>query len=110
MPYEEVQKANSGQLKADFYKEALKDSQKSRDEYDNRKGVVKAEEMPWEDSPQGKLKHVINEKLNTREYAVGYIYAVYTAWQQIRKAPTYVRGGLLCSLRQGIRPARGHEL
>jgi len=70
MAYDESKRANVGNQKADFYKEALRESQTFREEYKKRKGIVKAEEMPWEDSPDGRIKHVINEKMNTKECAL----------------------------------------
>jgi len=70
MAYDEARKALSGKETAQFYKGALERSHEFRDAYGKRRGVVKAEEMPWEDSPQGKLKHVIDEALDTRECAL----------------------------------------
>ena len=46
MAYEESKIANIGNLKADFYKEALKESKEFREEYKKRKGTVKSAEMP----------------------------------------------------------------
>jgi len=70
MPYEEAKYVNLGQMQANFYKEALEESKAFREEYKKRKGVIKAAEMPWEDTPQGRIKHVVNEKMNTTECAV----------------------------------------
>lgn len=70
MPYEEAQKAAAGSKQATYYQDGIKESQAFREEYNKRKGVVKAEEMPWEDTPQGRIKHVIHEKMNTRECAL----------------------------------------
>ena len=70
MPYEEAQKAYQGNRTTHYYKEALQKSKSFREGYKKRKGVIKASEMPWEDSPQGRLKHVINEELNTTECAL----------------------------------------
>lgn len=70
MAYDESKSAHLGQKKADFYKEALKESIAFRADYDKRLGTVRAEDMMWEDSPQGKIKHVINEKMNTKECAL----------------------------------------
>jgi len=70
MAYDESKRADVGQKKADFYKEALKESLAFREEYKKRLGTVRAEDMFWEDSPQGKIKHVINEKMNTKECAL----------------------------------------
>ncbi len=77
MPYEEAKRAKKANAKASFYAQALKESAQFRKDYKKRKGVITAEEMPWEDTPQGRIKHVINEKMNTRECAVDmYIQAI----------------------------------
>jgi quercetin dioxygenase-like cupin family protein len=70
MPYEESERSKQGRAQASFYQDALKESAKFRKGYKQRKGVVKAKEMPWEESPQGHLKHVVNEKMDTRECAL----------------------------------------
>jgi len=70
MPYEEAKKAQQGSSQAHYYQDALEESQAFREEYKKRKGVIKAEEMPWEDAPQGRIKHVINEKMHTTECAL----------------------------------------
>ena len=70
MAYDESKRAQIAQGQADYYKEALLESQASREEYKSRRGTVRAEEMLWEDSPQGRIKHVINEKMNTKECAL----------------------------------------
>ena len=67
MPYDESKKFELGSEKVEYYQQALKESAEFREEYKKRKGVIKASEMPWEDSPQGRIKWVINEKMNTRE-------------------------------------------
>lgn len=56
------------QLKhANFYEEALKASAEFRKEYDSRINVVKAADMPFERSPDGLIKHIVNEQMNTKE-------------------------------------------
>ncbi len=70
MPYDEKKRAEAGNAKRPLYAEDLKRSEAFRKEYHARKGIVKAEEMPWEDSPQGRIKHVIHEQLDTRECAL----------------------------------------
>ena len=67
MPFEERKQAAEGISKADFYKESLTESATFRESYQRRKCVIKAADMPWERSPQGLIKHVINSKMNTRE-------------------------------------------
>ena len=50
-----------------FYEEAIRASAEFRKEYDSRMNVVKSAEMPLERSPDGLIKHIINEKMNTKE-------------------------------------------
>ena len=51
----------------DFYAEALKASQQFRADYEGRMNIVKASEMPFERSPNGLIKHIINERMNTKD-------------------------------------------
>ena len=53
-----------------FYADALRDSAAFRKEYMERKGVVKANEMPMERSPDGLIKHIVHEKMDTKECCV----------------------------------------
>lgn len=70
MQYDESKKAIKGDKKANFYQEFLDQSKAFRVGYKKLKNVVKAEEMPWDDSLQGRIKHMVNEKMNTRECAI----------------------------------------
>jgi gentisate 1,2-dioxygenase len=60
-------KAHAQTEQVDFYAEALKASEQFRKEYEGRMNVVKGSEMPFERSPDGLIKHIINEKMNTKE-------------------------------------------
>ena len=51
----------------DFYSAAVKQSEAFRKEYDGYLNVVKSAQMPLERSPDGLLKHIINERMNTKE-------------------------------------------
>ncbi len=51
----------------DFYSEAVKQSAAFRQEYAGYLNVVKSAQMPLERSPDGLLKHIIHEKMNTKE-------------------------------------------
>lgn len=51
----------------DYYAEALKASEYFRKEYKDRLNVVKASQMPFDRSPDGLIKHIINERMNTKE-------------------------------------------
>ena len=64
----EHEKAHSSSTQyVDFYAEALKASQEFRKEYDGRMNVVKSADMPMERSPDGLIKWIINEKMDTKE-------------------------------------------
>ena len=59
-----------GSGEVNFYKDALEASQRFREEYQSRLKEVKAKDMPFENSPDGLIKHVMNERLNTAECCV----------------------------------------
>src|ERR1700750_1436797 len=64
----EAQKARTSSTQyVDFYTQALKASEEFRKEYDGRMNVVKSAEMPMERSPDGLIKWIINEKMDTKE-------------------------------------------
>jgi quercetin dioxygenase-like cupin family protein len=48
------------------YQEALHEALTADERNSKRKKVVHPNEMPWELAPQGILKHLINEQMNTR--------------------------------------------
>jgi len=57
---------NKGDRKASYYQEFIEESKKNplgQICSGPMKKVIRPEEMPWEDSPQGKIKHMINEKM-----------------------------------------------
>lgn len=57
---------NQGNRKASYYQEFIEESKKNplgQIGSGPMKKVIRPEEMPWEDSPQGKIKHMINEKM-----------------------------------------------
>src|SRR6185437_61715 len=55
---------------ADFYTQALRASEQFRNQYKDRLNVVKSSQMPLERSPQGLIKHIINEHMNTKECCI----------------------------------------
>lgn len=69
-------------INADFYKEALEASKEFRREYQERMNVVKHDEMPMERTPDGLIKHIINEKMNTKECAID----IYMQFIEAQKA------------------------
>jgi len=59
-----------GDAKAGFYADELKVSQEREIADSQLKKTIKPSEMPWEDSPQGRIKHIVNEKMGTRMNAI----------------------------------------
>ena len=55
-----------GTLNQGLYKDQLEDAATAPERNAKRKKIVRPEEMPWELAPQGLLKHLINEQMNTR--------------------------------------------
>jgi len=55
---------------ADWYREELEDSAEFRKTYRNRLSVVKPKDMPFENSPDGLIKHLVHEKQQTTENCV----------------------------------------
>ena len=70
MTYKEAELFKKGSPQASFYQKILEESAQFRVDYKNRKSIVKAKEMPWENSPQGLIKHIVNQKMNTREFVI----------------------------------------
>ncbi|MBI2997403.1 MAG: cupin [Deltaproteobacteria bacterium] len=70
MPFEEAKKIKTGGPKGDYYRKSLERSKKFRQELERRKVVIKCSEMPWEKSPQGLIKHIVNEEMFSREFAL----------------------------------------
>lgn len=62
--------ARRGSKRASFYADALAQSKRFREAYGSRLNVVKAPDMPFEDSPDGRIKHLVNPELNTKECCV----------------------------------------
>ena len=59
--------AHQGDQHANIYAEWLQESADFRADYRQRFTVIKAKDMPFENSPDGLLKHMVHEKLNTTE-------------------------------------------
>jgi len=62
--------AHVGNKTASLRIEDIAASQEFRAMYETLPNVVSAQDMPWERSPDGLIKHLVNEKLNTRECCV----------------------------------------
>lgn len=66
----ERERAHVGDTYVDFYRAAVEASAAFRDDYESRVNVVKAGSMPFERSPDGLIKHIVNEKMNTKECCI----------------------------------------
>lgn len=60
----------TGSENQDLYQDLLNDASAAPVRNSKRKKVVHPNEMPWEMSRQGLLKHLLNEKMNTRMESV----------------------------------------
>ena len=66
MAWSEVGAWLEGKGNERLYQRALDEAQDAPSRNSRRKKIITPEEMPWEMSRQGLLKHVINENMNTR--------------------------------------------
>jgi quercetin dioxygenase-like cupin family protein len=66
MAWDESRAWMRGTLNEKFYQGLLEDAVEQPARNVKRKKIVHPEDMPWEMSPQGLLKHLLNEKMNTR--------------------------------------------
>lgn len=65
MPWGESKVWQRGSMQADFYARLLADAAERPLRKSARRRLVKPEQMPWELSPHGLLKHMVNEPMNT---------------------------------------------
>jgi quercetin dioxygenase-like cupin family protein len=66
MAWDEAKVWIEGTSNGPLYQNMLDDATTAAERNGKRKKVVHPEEMPWEMSRQGLLKHLINEQMNTR--------------------------------------------
>ena len=66
MAWTEAKAWLKGSANQDLYRQLLDDAAQAPARNLKRKKVVKPEDMPWEMSRQGLLKHLLNEGMNTR--------------------------------------------
>ncbi len=62
--------AHAGKKTCNFRAEDIQESADFRIDYDAAANVVLSEDQPFEESPDGLIKHLVHEKLNTRECCV----------------------------------------
>lgn len=66
----ERQHSKQSAPEASFYNDALRASQQFRKQYQDKLNVVKSHEMPLERSADGLIKHIINERMDTKECCI----------------------------------------
>jgi quercetin dioxygenase-like cupin family protein len=66
MVHDEAENFRNGKKTVHHYDESLKEAAQRKKDDQQLQEVIKAAEMPWEDSRHGRLKHVVNEKINGR--------------------------------------------
>jgi quercetin dioxygenase-like cupin family protein len=70
MGFQEADSWIAGKERAAFYADALKDAAERPVRDAARKKIITPEEMPWEMSPHGLIKHLVNEQMNARAETV----------------------------------------
>ena len=68
--FQDRQPSLSGSKTCSFRADDVKASEEFRKAYESKLNVVLAEDMPWEQSADGLVKHLVHHKLNTRECCV----------------------------------------
>ncbi len=63
---DEKARAYEGDKTCSIYAGALEESAQFRRDYETLLNVVKAADMPFERSPDGLIKHIIHEKMDTK--------------------------------------------
>ena len=66
MAWDESKAWKRGRNNQKLYQAKLEDAQSAPARNSRRKKIIHPEDMPWELSPQGLLKHLLNEGMNTR--------------------------------------------
>ncbi|MDB5095522.1 MAG: Cupin domain protein, partial [Candidatus Eremiobacteraeota bacterium] len=66
MAFEESNMWLAGKQQAAYYGQALQDAADRPVRDAARKKIITPEEMPWEMSPHGLIKHLVNDKMNAR--------------------------------------------
>jgi quercetin dioxygenase-like cupin family protein len=68
--FEEKGPVSSGSASCSFRAEDVASSQAFRRDYEDRLNLVSPEDMPFEQSADGLIKHLVHERMNTKECCV----------------------------------------
>lgn len=66
MEHDEAKNFPKGKKTAHYYDQSLREVERQKKKDEKLQEVVKAKDMPWENSRHGRLKHVVNEKMTAR--------------------------------------------
>ena len=66
MGWQEADSWAAGNERGTFYADTLKDAAERPARDLGRKKIITPEDMPWENAPQGLLKHLVNDSMNAR--------------------------------------------
>lgn len=66
MPWQEADNWAAGSERGTFYADTLRDAAERPARDLGRKKIITPEDMPWENAPQGLLKHLVNDSMNAR--------------------------------------------
>jgi len=66
MEHDEAKNFHRGKKKTRYYDMSLQEAKKLKKKDEKLQEVIKSKDMPWEDSRHGRLKHIVNEKMNAR--------------------------------------------
>jgi quercetin dioxygenase-like cupin family protein len=66
MAWQEAAVWAAGSEQGTFYVDTLKDATERPARDAGRKKIITPEDMPWENAPQGLLKHLVNDTMNAR--------------------------------------------
>ena len=69
-PWGEYEAWLQGAQTGTYYRDLLDDAAEKPARDAQRRKIIKAHELPWENSPHGLLKHIVNESMNTRAETV----------------------------------------
>jgi quercetin dioxygenase-like cupin family protein len=70
VPWDEYLAYLQGNLSGSHYEDLLDEASTAAERNADRPKVIKSSQMPWENSPHGLLKHIVNEGMNTRAETV----------------------------------------
>src|ERR1700735_419985 len=70
VPWGEYLKYLQGEKTGKYYNELVEEATNAPANNAKRPKIVNPADMPWENSPHGLLKHIVNESMNTRAETV----------------------------------------